>query len=360
MILKPKNALLIVGVASILYIYGLPFQLIYILLPVLFVLLLSIIVDTRLKKSIAIFFVFLIAYICISSFLQIYLSAQPGSIINFAICWLSIFVGYYLSKNINLVDMNYTIKRISWIAISYALVDAIWRFAHPNYEQIFDGNPFFYRYKNNSLMFEDSNFVGLMLVCLNGILFSTIKQFQELDRKLALMIFISVLLTFSRGSIFSVVFTYFLYFILNARLSLRVAMVIFIAVSSSTMFTLLYEDGSFRSKFFIIDLFDSYYQRLDIMSKLLGVGLGNTANFLGIGAHNIFVVGAFELGLLGSFLYILCCIALVFLAGQPMLYLIVPYFVNGFSLTSTSVPILFLFMGVLLSLREKQDSNREV
>ncbi|MGU5592808.1 hypothetical protein ACV1C6_05490 [Aeromonas sanarellii] len=252
-----------------------------------------------------------------------------------------------------MVDINNIIKKVSWIAVTYAFVDAMWRFAHPDYTQIFDGNPVFYRYKNNSLMFEDSNFVGVMLVCINGILFSTINRFQELDKKLAFMIFIAILLTFSRGSIFSVLFTYFLFFMLNARLSLRIVVILFFVISFSTIFTVLYEDGSFRSKFFIINLFGDYYPRLDIMSKLLGVGLGNTANFLGIGAHNIFVVGAFELGLLGSFLYLLCCISLVLLGGQSVLYLILPYFVNGFSLTSTSVPILFLFMGVLLSVREK-------
>lgn len=356
MLLKQKSMLTVISYVSVLYFYGLPFQLYYIVLPLFYFFTISNILMLRLQKKIAIFFIYLLSYFLFNVFLQEYLSAQQGSIINFSMCWLSVIMGCYLASSLDLNEVRAISNKVAWVAVMYALIDALWRLMHPDYSQDFEGNPFFYRYKTHSLMFEDSNFVGLMLVCVNGILFSVINNFKEIDKKLVLMLLLSVILTFSRGSILAVIFTYFLYLFLNSSIAFKILTTVLLTLSSSAILSGLYTDGSFRSKFYIIDLFNSFYSNLDFYSKLLGVGLGNTARFIGVGAHNILVVGGLELGILGSALYLLACFLLIFFVGQPMVYLIIPYFFNGFSLTSTSVPVLFLFMGVLLSLKTKRNS----
>ncbi|WP_370598284.1 hypothetical protein NMD15_00550 [Plesiomonas shigelloides] len=345
-----RRALLIAGIASVLYIRGLPIQVIYVLWPVLLFLSLQFIFSHKINIRIQGLFVFLLLYIFVSAALQIYLGAHSGSVLNFSLSWSMLIVGFCLSYGLSFDSIDSIFSRIGWFSVFYALLDAVWRFLHPDLSQIFDGNALFYRFKSNSLMFEDSNFVGVMLVCVNSMLLVICELKNKKNIYLLGMLFMAIILTFSRASIMAALFTYGVMFFYNSRRSIKFFTLISGVMLSFYFFSLLYADGSFRSKFYIIDSFESVFYTFDFIRKLIGVGLGNTFEFLGIGAHSIVVVGFFELGAFCFLIYLLIVLLLISLCGISQVYLFVPYLLNGFSLTSTSVPILFLSSGVVLSI----------
>lgn len=345
---KKSSFLFLMAISSVLYVYGLPFQPVYIISILFLIFLIKDFLTAHFNISIQSIFLFILFYVFANIALQMYFSAPLGGVVNYSMCWLLVIVGFHLSRGIKEYEIQDIINKVAWGAVVYSLVDALWRFKHPNMDQVFDGNPFFYQYKDNSLMFEDSNFVGLMLVCINGIMFAGADFYKRANKVLVLMIFIATIFTFSRGSIIAVLFTYLLWFFFNSKVFFKFLILICLTVTISIIISFLLEDGSFRSKFFILELFEQHYNDLDLINKLLGVGLGNTVNYLGIGAHNIIVVGGFELGIIGSLAFLYFLYAFYMIIGRPALYMILPYFLNGFSLTSTSVPILFLFFGVFM------------
>ena len=63
-------------------------------------------------------------------------------------------------------------------------------------------------------------------------------------------------------------------------------------------------DGSFLSKFYILDKVATYISNnFNWYDYLVGVGLSNTYDLIGIGGHNIGVILFFETGIIGCILY---------------------------------------------------------
>ncbi len=353
MILHYELLLLFTSIASVIYIYGLPFQIIYIVCPILLYILIGLFFKINFPLKIQSFILFIFLYLITNIVLQYYLNAHVGSVLNYTISWLLLIYGCYLCKDLDSCRIHKIIVKTAWITLAYTFLDAAWRFAHPEMSQVFDGNPAFYKYKFNSLMFEDSNFVGLLLVSINGIvLCSSSLNNVKLNSPLILTILLATILTFSRASIFAILFSYILWVYFNSKKSIRMLIAFAFVLSILSLFAALSDDGSFRSKFIIIELFFTKFTQLDIISQLIGVGLSNTFDYIGIGAHNILVFLVFELGLLGGLLFLMVFLMCYFLIGSSSLFIILPFFINGFSLVSTSIPIMYLFLGSFISLKQ--------
>lgn len=343
------------GVGTVIYIYGLLVQPIYLLGPASIFLAFIYSIGDRIKyDERVISSLIIVAFLTlILVTIQIIVKANVGVLWNFALC---LFI--YLSITLISAKLSYeqcvkVIITITWILAIYALVDGVWRLLHPNPEQIFEGNPFFYRFKDNSLMFEDSNFVGAALVVAYGAIRYLGTELNIRQKKLGLLIFISTVLTFSRASIIALVAVEFfcLFWRFNKIFKIMI-IVLFIAILMYS-FNFLIEDGSFRSKFYIIDLFMNAYPKLSLENKLFGVGLGNSFEFLGIGAHSVIVVYGFELGLLGTLIQLLIVIFMLIASRGTALFVLFPYYINGFSLTAIAIPSLFFFIGIITIITSK-------
>lgn len=343
------------GVGTVIYIYGLLVQPIYLLGPTSIFLAFIYSIGDRIKyderviSSLTIISLLTVVLVTI----QIVIKANIGVLWNFALC---LFI--YLSITLISAKLNYKqcvniIIRITWIIAIYALIDGVWRLLHPNPEQIFEGNPFFYRFKDNSLMFEDSNFVGATLVVAYGAIRYLATELNIRQKKLGLLIFISTVLTFSRASIIALVAVEFFCLFWRFNKILKILIIIFFITILMYSFNFLFEDGSFRTKFYIIDLFLNAYPKLSLENKLFGVGLGNSFEFLGIGAHSVIVVYGFELGLVGTLIQLLIVIFMVIASRGRALFVLFPYYINGFSLTAIAIPSLFFFIGIITIITSK-------
>lgn len=62
-------------------------------------------------------------------------------------------------------------------------------------------------------------------------------------------------------------------------------------------------DGSFNSKFYIVNKAMELYEQLPHFSIMFGLGLGNFDKFTEIFAHNIFVTMFMEMGIVGTLLF---------------------------------------------------------
>lgn len=214
-----------------------------------------------------------------------------------------------------------------------------------------------YSYKFNSIMFQDSNFVALFILVLL-FFWVYINRFSGKGKLVALVLVALLLLTLSRAAALTVFVFFMLYFFRGRFYKVRKLLYFVLIPLSLIAFNYLrsfsYLDGSFSSKFYIVDLFLSYLSSASFNELVFGVGFGNAVNYLGIGAHNIFVFYFVEVGIVGFFLLFrlwwLVLIKSKYKAGA----VVFPFVLAGLSLTSTSVPYLYIIFAIIVELESRE------
>ena len=116
-------------------------------------------------------------------------------------------------------------------------------------------------------------------------------------------------------------------------------------------------DASFATKFHIVYATISYIQTSSLMKILFGVGLGNSINSLGIGAHNFFIVYFIETGLFG--LILICTFWWILLKRSQYKIGIVlfPFLISGLSFAPIIVPYLYSIAATILVLQSRKLSE---
>ncbi|END1904093.1 O37 family O-antigen polymerase, partial [Escherichia coli] len=197
------------------------------------------------------------------------------------------------------------------ILIIYYSFETFIRITNPDYSHLpktgDDGiTSTFYIYKINSIAFEDSNFVSVILVVYyislrSTALYSDIKVKYSLGLNIGLLTLI--LLTFSRSAYIGVLIfecMVLFFFKPDVNMKLRGLLVSIILVGGGICAHLIIEkiasDPSFISKFYIVDLTVKYLSHASTLDILFGIGFGNAINVLGMGAHNIFIAIFIENG----------------------------------------------------------------
>ena len=212
-----------------------------------------------------------------------------------------------------------------------------------------------YEFKK-SFFYYDTNFLGAVLVCLYG-LFLYVKDKLSLGwfgRFGTFFIILLIFLTFSRAARIGMFFL----LIVNGvfRRSLKVSLLsCFIAYS--IFFVMFYSyargedfvsiDGSFNSKFYILNLALEKLESLSNLQLTLGVGLGGGQDLLGYFSHSIVATAVIELGVISTILFLHYLFLLYLLCGKDYLVLIIlPMFIMGISLFSAYMPFLFAVSSV--------------
>ena len=135
----------------------------------------------------------------------------------------------------------------------------------------------FYAFKFSSIMFKDSNFVGTYgLVAF--FYYYYLKKKKYVNSVVPLIIlFILILLTLSRSAIITVPLTIVILYFLRIKIKLH-HILLGIALIMSVVFIALPQiesDGSFLSKFDILELTWRHLQECSIGQFLFGVGFGD-------------------------------------------------------------------------------------
>lgn len=240
------------------------------------------------------------------------------------------------------------------------LIETIIRFFMPdlvdisNIELPLGEELFFYKYKFSSIMYEDSNFVGLQLVVVAAFLITLRLQDQFQKLKFTILSIVIIALTyatFSRASSITVTLLYFAYLVRNFGGFSRFLLFGFCLVFSSVYFEQLLVDESLLSKFYIFNVVVDYLVYSTIPQILLGVGIGNGVDVLGMGAHNLSGLLILEAGALYT-IFFLSFSWHRFRNGAA--YIVASIFINGISLVTFAIP----FYYVALALASYKISNQ--
>ncbi|WP_446470093.1 O-antigen ligase family protein [Xenorhabdus stockiae] len=284
--------------------------------------------------------------------LLLFLNSPSNMVINIIISLLSpIFIYTFFNKK---TISKKTIISIFIILSFIFICDGLWRITNPNLEnkEALDNlNLGYLVYKTNSLMYRDSNFLGIHIII---ILSSFLFLFK--DKKIKKTIFftivslflLSLILTFSRASLISAIIGIYFYINRNRKKLLLISTPIMIASTILFFIDKFSNDISFNSKFYIIHTAISKMEHLSLYNIFFGYGLGNSVDAIGIGAHNLILTILLEMGLIFFVLFVIYMVFLIKKFKIHFLYLILPFIISSLSLSGTSLPYFFTYITLCL------------
>lgn len=315
-------------------------------------------------KNYIINYSYLIVSLCFVGFLglvSLLMKTDVGMVLNATLSILIFPVFYYYLKNDRNVE---AIPYFLILCFIYFIIEMVYRVSFPVYAiQPGVEEEWFYPYKLNSFVFQDSNFVALHLFCLLYI--SIILKLN----KYILVFLILIFLSFSRSAMLGGVLACLYYLSVNTRYVTIIKPIFYLSTISAFIYLILHidmiTDGSFLSKIYIIDEALTYMSNnFSLFQYLFGNGLAQTYDALGIGAHNIAVVLVFETGIVGTIIYFLYFFNFFLfriensrrkIAKQDLLVFLVLFFLMGFSLGLYLFPIMSLTIASILALSGKKN-----
>lgn len=302
---------------------------------------------------------FFIAFLIFSLLL---IKTDIGMVLNAFLSILIFSVFYFFLSNNDQKSIKYFLN----ICIVYFSLETIYRIMFPESTRIHGvEEEWFYPYKSNSFVFQDSNFVALHLFCLLYI--SIILKLN----KYILIFLILIILSFSRSAMLGGVLACLYYLSINTRYVALIKPLFYLSTFSAFLYLILHidmiTDGSFLSKIYIIDEALTYMSNnFTLFQYLFGNGLAQTYDALGIGAHNIAVILVFETGIIGTLIYLLYFFNFFLfrienyrrkIAKQDLLVFLILFFLMGFSLGLYLFPIMSLTIASILALSGKKNVN---
>lgn len=272
-----------------------------------------------------------------------------GTYINFLMC-VALLIFYPLLYRGHKIEVTKVVYFAIFILLLLYLSEAVYRFMNPLVSPEMlkntDESLLFYQFKFNSIMFTDSNFVALSLICLLYF-FMTLLPKGYLKVIIIFSVLVLILLTLSRAAYISTIFLLFMHY---AKLKYKVMLgggFLFLFVILSPY---IFQDGSFMSKLKIIKFFIVYLEKTQLITLLIGSGIGSSADVLGIGSHNLFVLLVVEFGFIGLFWFLIYVLYNVLFSSFKTL----PYWgailLCGFSLGSMYA---FVFLPALVATYDK-------
>jgi hypothetical protein len=327
-----------------------------------FLSLLIILVQHTIKISKELFMALgLLFYFSISQ--QIFSSPNISAYVNFNFALVVFIISYIILNKTNTVTIINISEKLVLFSIPLLIYEAYYRITHPVFFVDFaakgEANLDFYYFKVNSIMYQDSNFVGLFILSLIFFLLY-LKEFTQKKYYLFLMILsILIFTTISRASIISLILFSMLYLIRHKIYKHRLTVFILSIIIIIILFPILLKyrsiDDSFSTKFGIIDKTILYVQNTDFINLFFGVGFGNAVDVLDIGAHNFFVTYLVESGLIGLILVIIFWSQILYKTKFKAGIVMFPFLLNGMSVSSGAIPYLYAMFAVILVLESRRN-----
>ncbi|MFN4224553.1 MAG: hypothetical protein ACK4E1_07125 [Fervidobacterium nodosum] len=302
---------------------------------------------------------FLLLYVILTQIAHIY----SGEFINLFISLVAYLYIRSMRRSQNELLILKVLKIMNWVTISVLIIDTIYRLVYPTVPagmemEYFLSNELlrFYVFKFNSKLFADSNTVALIALILYfsnvfvGKLYKRLYTFRY--EKIILVLLL--IFTFSRAAYVAFV-TGAVFMIITESRSLYkrmfyIGLILFLAVLFSN-YALEYirNDGSFRSKEFIIALAFEKIKKMSLTDLLVGVGMGESISFLGgIHTHIIFLTYFIETGAIGLFLFLVFVLSYISRYGA---LIFLPVIVVSFSyFLYLGTPFLFVPLALAANL----------
>ncbi len=268
-----------------------------------------------------------------------------------------------LAKKLSEKEIIYILKFIIIFSIPILLLEATYRISNPIY--IIDGVDIrtlssyfhFYSYKFNSILFEDSNFVGVMIV----VLFSVVLYLEDLLKKkllvLKLLLFIFVILTLSRASILVFIFMYILFYTKNLNYRPIKLLIIITGIMLGTIiFALSLKDDSFNTKLLMFNLFADYIHYTSPFNLLFGIGIGEHAsNEYSLMYHNIIFQHIMDEGILGFTLLFIFWLQTIRKSNYKNLFIFIPFIMLGMSVVGHTIAYFYVVISLIQTLESRKN-----
>lgn len=311
-------------------------------------------------------------FIFLFSFISYFIITQATASINIIgnlYCFLVINIVVMLTyKAVDREYVNRTIFIFFGVSLLIFSADTFWRFINPGYDQIrnldrlYELGLGYQVYKSNSIMYIDSNNVGVHALCL--FMLSVVVNGIKGVNVFRVSFFIIILLTLSRAAVVSAVVGYAFYILDTSRYRLYFRATMWLSVIPISYFIIVtlthYSDESLASKFYLLQSaydFISGEYGYPIYSVLTGVGFGNAIDVIGMGSHSIYVSLLVEAGIIGFVFYFLH-LAFFYKKAKSTKYIMLPFLITSFSLGAVVSPWFFCSLWLVVALNEDEISER--
>lgn len=294
-------------------------------------------------------------------FLSLFLSSPAPAVLNIIITFTSPLLVYvfFNKKRISITQVNVF---LFFYALLF-LTDGIWRLLNPaeldleTLAKLAELGIGFQIYKLNTFMYMDSNFVGLQACSVFSFMcwlsYSGIKQ----NKLIAFTLSIATFLTFSRSAIIVCVFSVFMLLLFKSKIPKLILNLLFLILSLlivMTVFIMFANDVSFMSKFHIFSVAQEYLIRENWLTLFLGVGIGNAKEYLGIGAHNLFVTFLVETGIIGLIVFLGINLYWYSILNRGWFIVVFPFLFASMSLGTTAIPYLFTLVTMAILIKRNK------
>lgn len=251
-------------------------------------------------------------------------------------------------RRIPRITIRTTFYFLKYLTVIILLIEVVYRFTH----LVIKSASFnFYEYKFGSIMYGDTNYVGIVIAFFIGFMcYLKDRKILHISKFEILLYFILCILTFSRAAIFGTlgVFVYF-YAFKKFPLTLRFLSILSLIILVPILFIFLIADGSFLTKIQIYIETWQYILDIDIWHFFYGNGLESSTLFLSRYGHTLLTLYIIEEGVVGLVLLLVFLLMNV-IGTEYTLYLIIPFILMGFSYMANIVPYFYLFLGIIYNI----------
>lgn len=237
---------------------------------------------------------------------------------------------------------------LEFIVFCFVGFDTVFRFSYPS-----EFSSDIYRFKENSFIFEDSNFVGFFLL-----FFAIFRDHVRgsFSFRFDFLVFLLLFLTFSRASLF----VYCLYVIVR-RISLNGFLLGGLLLSAVAAGLFLFYDNFFSEIVFAGTfkfnnaslILSGFFQNLTLISFFFGHGLGWSSSISGYSAHAYFVEVLVEQGIMAIVFWFSALILSFRNSRGSAAIFVFMFIIISFSFSPIVAPYLFFFLGVLFTTTDR-------
>ena len=258
--------------------------------------------------------------------------------------------------------------RLIDVTIAIGIAEAVvrWFFPFQQFNENFldyvdESGSTFYLYKFNSIMYQDSNFVGMWLLVIAAFAIEHYGWRRISGRILAVSALLGLTICRSALIFFAV------YLLLKAlrhyvpNLGLRVLLITVATVLGlATFASVIVNDESFQSKLTIFGLaMANYASSMTPETALFGIGLANSKELLdGIAAHNFLLELLMETGLLGLTYVLTCLFALASLGGRAGKTIVWLFIGAGLSFAPMTTPYMYVVLSMIAVMHSGRKATR--
>jgi len=292
----------------------------------------------------------------------VFTTPNISAFVNFIFSLVVFLVVYLIMHKTSQSTIINLSEKLIYFSLPLLIYEAYYRISNPVFfadfaEQGRDELEFYY-FKINSIMYQDSNFVGIFILSLFFFLLYVKQYTNKSYYKSFFILFFLIFATLSRANILSLLIFLILYkfraFFYKYKKLVFITTISLISFMIPILLKYRKIDDSFSTKFGIFERTFEYFANATLSNQFFGVGFGNAYEVLKIGAHNFFVTYLVESGLIGLVFVLIIWTYFLIKSKYKIGIVMFPFILSGMSLASGAIPYLYVMFAIILVLESRK------